>query len=156
MKMNLWIAAGGLLLAAILFHPPPLGADRAYNERDKMTDERIKDQGFRPVLFNPFTISADDPQWDERVSYLMSKHSALLVEVSPVKKPTGVIMFASSPASRRDMRAAWAHDNLTDPVRFWTNRYWISGKDCDTTGCPRLMFKAIKGTLTVTILDTRP
>lgn len=155
MKIKLWVLAGTLLIITA-FPPHPLVADRAYNERDKMTDERIKTEGFRPVLFNAFTISADNPKWDERVTYLMSKHSALLVEVTPLNKPTGVIMFASGPASRRDMKAVWAHDDLTEPVRFWTDRYWPSSKECDTTGCPRLMFKAIKGTLSVTILDTRP
>ncbi|BBO80327.1 hypothetical protein DSCO28_08930 [Desulfosarcina ovata subsp. sediminis] len=156
MKINFWIIVGGMLLMIVILSPHPLSAERGYNERDKMTDERIKVQGFRPVPFNGFTISADDPKWDERVSYLMSKHSALLVEIAPMNEPISVIMFVSSPASCRGMQAAWAYDHLTFPMRFWTNRYWVSNKTCDTTGCPRIMFKATKGTLEVTILDTRP
>lgn len=155
MKLTLWCMTG-ILFATLLFSPCPSNATRGYIERNKMTDEEIKTEGFLPVLFNPYTISADDPQWDEKVSIVMSQHSALLVEINPLNMPTGVILFASSRGSRRAMKAVWANDHVTEPIRLWTNRYWISDKTCDPTGCPRLMFKATKGTLAVTILEKRP
>jgi hypothetical protein len=145
----------GILAFVLVLSPHPVEAVRGFNERNRFADEKIKTDGFLPVLFNPFTISADNPKWDERVTYEMSRDSAVLVEIKPVKKPVGVIMFVSQ-SGTATLKAAWSHDHITEPVRFWTHRYWISSKQCDEAGCPRIMFKAIKGTLAVTILDKRP
>jgi hypothetical protein len=152
-KIRAWVIAAVLLLLILV--PQPTVAVRGFTERDKQTDERIRTEGFLPVLFNPYTISATDRKWDEQVAYLMSRDSAVLVEIAPTKEAAGVIMLVGN-AGSGGLRAAWADDHVSRPVRLWTNRYWLSSKQCDANGCPRIVFKATKGTLTVTVLDKRP
>jgi hypothetical protein len=151
-RSSRWVGCVLLLLVSVQW----ADAKRGVEERDKLSDDKIKTEGFLPVLFSPFTISADNPRWDERVSYVMTQDRAVLVQIEPVKKPAGVIMFVSQPGSPRVIKAVWSNDRVTEPIRFWTDRYWLSDKGCDSTGCPHLMFKATSGTLGVTILDRRP
>lgn len=144
------------LTIMLLIIIPSAHAVRDYDERDYIIDRHIRSQGYEPVLFNPFTISVTDIRWDETVAYVMSKDQSLLIEIQPVTPVAGVVMFGSEPGATRRLRAVWANDHVTEPVRFWTHRFWTPGnRECDITGCPRILFKATRGTLGVNIIKRK-
>lgn len=144
-----------LMFLLLIMGADPAICDRGYTERDYMVDRHQRFQGYEPVLFDGHTISVHDSKWHQTFGYVMSKDRALLLKVQPVTQTAGVIMFASQAGSPRCMQAVWARDNITEPIRVWTDQYWISDKRCNATGCPKIMFKATQGTLEVIILKRR-
>ncbi|MFZ5569574.1 MAG: hypothetical protein ACOZF0_04180 [Thermodesulfobacteriota bacterium] len=146
-------------LLALLFLPSrPAEAVRGYTERDYIIDRYNRFQGYEPVLYEPYTISVSDTRWDQVFGYVMSKDRTLLLEITPVTASAGVIMFGSETGSPRCLKAVWAHDNITEPIRFWTDRFWSpDDRECDNTytDCPRIMFRATSGTLGVSVLERK-
>ncbi len=152
--IRLMIALG--LLGVLLLQPGPAEGVRGYTERDYIIDRHIRFQGYEPVLFEAYTISVSDTRWDSVFGYVMSKDRALLLEFTPVTPSAGVVMFGSEVGSPRRLKAVWAHDNITEPIRIWTDRFWIpDNRECDATGCPRIMFKATSGTLGVSVMERK-
>jgi len=110
-------------------------------------------QGVGPTVGTTHTLSYGDSQWPEQVTFNMSKISSLLLEINPLKKPSGVIMFVSRVASPRILDAVWQNDDLRHPIRIRTGDYWVVKTRCNSTGCPRIRFKITRGSLSITILS---
>lgn len=146
----------GCLMGILLIPDRPVEAVRGFTERDYIIDRHIRFQGYEPVMMEGYTISTSDPKWDQTVGFVMSKDRSLLFEFQPVTPKAGVIMFASQVGSPRHLKAVWSDDNITTPIRIWSDRFWTpDNRACDATGCPRIMFKATKGTLGVFVMDRK-
>ncbi len=154
--VGLHLAVIGMVCGLMVLSPGPAEAVRGYTERDYIVDRHIRFQGYEPVLNDGYTISVSDKKWDQTIGYVMSKDRALLIEFTPVTPLAGVIMLASETGSPRKLKAVWADDHITTPIRIWTDRFWTpDNRDCDATGCPRIMFRATSGTLNFIVKERK-
>lgn len=147
----------GLLICLAILPLAPIGTARSQSTlagRDYMTWQRELSQGTRPRVGDVRSLAPLDHIRDQ-VTWVMSRDRALLVQIEPVEQPATVYMLVSTAASPHRLRAIWGSDNLTEPIRFWTDRFWSPVGKCNPTGCPKIRFRATRGKVRVTILQKR-
>ncbi len=125
-------------------------------EEDYLIRRNRRFHGVGPKVGTTHTLKWGDSRWPEWVIFNMEKYHSILVDINPLKKPSGVILLASRVASPRLLDAVWTYDELRFPVRIRTGDYWIAKSGCNTTGCPRIRFQVTRGSLAVTILKRDP
>ena len=128
---------------------------RGITERDSVIDEQIRFHGHVAVPGEEHTISIVDRKWPQEVTFVMHKDRSLRVRLYPIRLPASVVMLASRASSPRVLRATWAYDDLRSTVTFWTDDYWSPLGGCDTSGCPRIRFQALRGTVGLVVVDKR-
>ena len=126
-----------------------------FNQRDYMAKRYRSHYGAVPVVGTVYGISPSDARFKKLVTFTMRKHRAILVEIEPLKQPAGVLLMASQPANTRDLRPVWRETNLSQTIRFWTDRYWNPLDRCSSMGCPRMTFLATSGAVEVRIIGVK-
>lgn len=139
-----------------LFFADFAGAERSISEKDYISEQRQNFYGFVPVVGSGYIISRTDSQWPGSVTLEMSRDTSLLISIEAQgNNPAGLIMLASEILSPRVLKQVWAWDDLRYILRFWTGNYWTPKGECDSTGCPKIRFQAVRGTSEIIILDKR-
>ncbi len=123
---------------------------------DYFIRQRRRFNGVGPELGTAHTLEWGNSRWPEWVTFNMGKYRSILVDINPLKKPSGIILLASRVASPRLLDIVWAYDELRFPIRIRTGDYWIKKSGCNTTGCPRIRFQVTRGSLSLTILGRDP
>ncbi|WPD24070.1 MAG: hypothetical protein SD837_05800 [Candidatus Electrothrix scaldis] len=89
--------------------------------------------------------------WPEWITFNMVAYSSLLVEITPLKKPCGIVLYGSRVGTPRLLYAVWTYDEVRHPIMLQTGKYWTNRSGCNATGCPKLKFQITRGSLNVTI-----
>ncbi len=143
------------VLLSICLFSKKVEAVREYKQRDYISERAERFHGVSPRVGIGFTLSRNDSQWPQEITFSMKKTRSILVRIHPISKPAGIIMLGSQPSSPRMVKAVWGHDDIRNPIEFWTSQYWISTNDCDYTGCPRIRFQVREGTVGVTVINKK-
>ncbi len=123
--------------------------------KDYIIERHRQFYGVGPVVGTRYTLSLPDPEWPDQVTLLMKDVRSLRIRIDPLKKPLDIVILGSDVISSRTLRPVWAHDDLREPIVFWTGDYWLPPAECDDLGCPKICFQLIHGAAAVTILEKR-
>ncbi|MCI5137785.1 MAG: hypothetical protein D3922_05080 [Candidatus Electrothrix sp. AR1] len=118
---------------------------------DYIIREKRRFHGTGPVLRRKYTLAWGMSGWPEWITFNMAAYRSLLVEIKPLKKPCGIILYGSRVGSPRLLKAVWTYDEVRNPVILQTGKYWLNWFGCNAVGCPKLKFQVTRGSLTVTI-----
>jgi hypothetical protein len=118
---------------------------------DYIIREKRRFHGTGPILWRKYTLARGMSGWPEWITFNMVAYKSLLVEIKPLKKPCGIILYGSHVGTPRLLKAVWAYDEIRNPVLLQTDKYWLDWSGCNATGCPKLKFQVTRGSLTVTI-----
>ena len=109
--------------------------------------------GTGPVLGQSYTLAWGMPGWPEWVTFNMAAYSSIQVEIRPLKRPSGIVLYGSRVATPRLLDVVWTYDEIRNPVQLQTSTYWLDRAGCNATGCPKLKFQVTRGSLTITIQE---
>ncbi len=144
-----------IISVGIIFFLSKSIAGNRIDNRDSITEGKKRFYGRGARVGTSFTISKIDSTKMQQVTFGMGNSRALLIKIQTYKKNSGVIMLVSQVGSSRLLKAVWKCDDIRAPIIFWTDHFWIPDKECNAFGCPKIRFQAIRGKLSVTILDKR-
>lgn len=145
-----------IIISCLSILPDITHAARSITERDYISERYQNFHGFVPVPGSGYIISRTDSKWPSDVTLEMSKDKSLLISLEAQgNNPAGLIMMASEILSPRVLKSVCKWDDLRFPVRFWTDRFWLPKGKCESSGCPKITFKALRGTTEIIILDKR-
>lgn len=122
-------------------------------QEDYIVRRNRRFHGVNPVLGRVYTLAWGDPEWPEWMTFNMAAYNSILVEIKALKKPSGIVLYGSRVATPRLLDIVWSYDEIRNPVRLQTNNYWVARTGCNATGCPKLRFQVIRGSLNITILE---
>jgi len=134
----------------------PSVADPPYTERDYMSERERQFHGTIAVVGETYHLSIVNSSFPRILTFVMSsKDKAIYLEIKPEVKPAGIVMSVSEPSAYRLLKPVWYDNNLQQPKRFWTNRYWIPLEECNVNGCPKISFRVTQGAVEITVLGKR-
>lgn len=118
---------------------------------DYIIREKRRFYGVDPVSGRKYTLAWGMSGWPEWITFNMAAYRSLLVEIKPLKKPCGIILYGSRVGTPRLLKTVWAYDEIRHSVFLQTGKYWIDRSRCNATGCPKLKFQVTRGSLNVII-----
>lgn len=145
-----------LVISIVAVWTAPSAAEPPYTERDYMSERERQFHGTIAVVGETYHLSVVNSSFPTILTLVMSsKDKALHLEIKPEVKPASIVMSVSEPSAYRLLKPVWYDNNLQQPKRFWTNRYWIPMEECNVNGCPKISFRVTQGAVEITVLGKR-